>query len=60
MAAFEGRKGECSVPMQPPTASDWPSASSTPPPTFDGLIAAGGCFLLSTVDGKVVCLTGRQ
>jgi outer membrane protein assembly factor BamB len=60
MAAFEGRKGGV---LRAYAASDGKRLAECKldaPPTFDGLIAAGGCLFLSTVDGKVVCLTGRQ
>ena len=29
-------------------------------PVFDGMAAANGCLYLVTIDGKVICLTGKQ
>jgi len=29
-------------------------------PVFDGMAAAGGCLYVSTVDGSVLCLSGRD
>jgi hypothetical protein len=56
MAAFEGRKGAL---LRVYAARDGKSLFEQPleaPPVFDGLIAAGGCLLMSTTDGQVLCL----
>ena len=56
LAAFEGRKG----------AELWAISATTgrklaelprlkAPPVYDGLIAAGACLYLSTIDGRIHC-----
>jgi hypothetical protein len=60
LAAFEGRKGGV---LRAYAAADGTRLSQCKldaPPVFDGLIAADGRLFLSTTDGKVVCLGGRQ
>jgi hypothetical protein len=56
LASFEGRLGG---ELHVLSATDGTPLSKVPldsPPTFDGLIAAGGQLLMSTPDGRVVCM----
>jgi len=59
-AALDGRKG---AQLQAYSAADGRKLAEyelTAPPVFDGLIAAGGRLYWSTMDGKVMCMSGQQ
>jgi len=58
-ASFEGRKGASLVAV---SAKDGRKLTERPldvPPVFDGMIAAGGRLLISTEDGRLVCLGSK-
>jgi len=60
LASFEGRLGGELYAL---SASDGTTLSKTPldsPPIFDGLIAVGGQLLMSTRDGRVMCMGQRN
>lgn len=59
LAAFEGRMGGQ---LQVFSAKDGELVKTQPlasEPAFDGMIAARGKLYISTVDGKVVCMSGK-
>ena len=56
LAAFEGRKGADLWAISAKTGEKLAGIQHLEaPPVYDGLIAAGGCLYLSTLDGRVRC-----
>ncbi len=59
-AAYDGRLG---AKLWAVSAADGEKLFEMPlakAPVFDGLIAAGGRLLISTTDGKLLCLSGKE
>jgi len=59
MASFEGRMGGLVRVNDANTGKNTRQYKLSAPPVFDGMIAAGGNLLLSTTDGRFVCMGGR-
>jgi outer membrane protein assembly factor BamB len=59
MAPFEGRKGGVLRAVSPADGKTLSEVRLPAPPVFDGLIATPGRLLLSTTDGRVVCLGSK-
>ncbi len=59
-AAMSGERGALLVAVSAADGKPIAQQRLAAPPTWDGMAAAGGCLFLSTVDGKVVCLAGKE
>jgi outer membrane protein assembly factor BamB len=59
MASFEGRMGGLVRVYDDNTGKNTRQYKLSSPPVFDGMIAAGDNLLLSTTDGRVVCMGGK-
>ena len=60
LAAFEGRKGALMWAVSAEGGTKLAEYKLDSPPVFDGMIAANGSLYMSTTDGRVVCMRGRQ
>ncbi|MEW6357831.1 MAG: PQQ-binding-like beta-propeller repeat protein [Planctomycetota bacterium] len=60
LAAHEGRKGGRVLVISPEDGKAISEIALDSPPVFDGMIAADNHLVLSTMDGKVVCLGGKE
>ncbi len=58
-AALAGKKGAILMAVSTTDGATLAQQKLKVPPTWDGMAAANGCLYLSTVDGKVLCLTGK-
>jgi len=58
--AWEGRKGGILVVFDAASGKKLSKVKLDAPPVWDGMAAAGGCLFISTVHGKVVCLSARN
>ncbi len=58
-AAYEGKKGASLWAVSAEDGSKLAEYRLDSPPAFDGLIAAGGRLYLSTLDGRIVCMSER-
>jgi len=58
-AALEGKKGGILMAVGPDDGKPAARCDLAAPPVFDGLIAADGRLLMSTMDGKVLCFEGK-
>ena len=59
LAPFEGRQGGLLWAVSSETGERLAEYKLESPPIFDGLIAAGQRILISTLDGRVVCMKPR-
>ena len=59
-AAIEGRKGAVLMAVSTADPDESTQYQLDSPPVFDGMAAAGGRLYMSTVDGKVLCLTPNK
>jgi len=59
-AALEGRKGALLWAVSALDGEELTQYHLDSPPVWDGMAAAGGRLYLSTTDGKVLCMSGRQ
>ena len=60
VAAFAGKKGASLWAVSTADGSKLAELALDSTPVFDGLVAANGRLYMTTVDGKVICLTGRK
>jgi hypothetical protein len=60
MASFEGRRGAVLCSHSAASGEKLTEMGLDAPPVFDGLIAGGGRLFMCTMDGRVLCLGGRQ
>ena len=59
-ASMEGKKGSLLWAVNKADGQKLTETKLDVMPVFDGMIAAGGRLYMSTIDGKVVCLTGKR
>ncbi len=59
-AAFDGRRGGLLRAVSAADGRQLAELRLDGVPVFDGMAAAGGCLLLSTVDGRVLCFAPRE
>ncbi|NOZ20746.1 MAG: PQQ-binding-like beta-propeller repeat protein [Planctomycetes bacterium] len=59
LAAYEGRKGGRILVISPADGKEISEIALDSPPVFDGMIATNNQLVLSTMDGKVVCMSGN-
>jgi len=59
IAALSGKRGGELLVVNPDSGQPGQSVKLSSPPVFDGLIAASGRLITSTLEGKVICWTGR-
>jgi len=58
-ASLEGTKGATLLAFSATEGKELARINLDSPPIFDGMAAANGGIYISTVDGKVVCMTGK-
>jgi hypothetical protein len=58
-AALDGKRGAFLLAVSTADGTTLSQHELKVPPTWDGMAAANGCLYLSTVDGKVLCLTSE-
>jgi hypothetical protein len=59
-AAFAGQKGAALWAMSAGDGKKRSECNLEAPPVFDGMIAANGRLFIATMDGKIVCLGGKD
>jgi hypothetical protein len=59
-AAYEGKKGAALWAVSARDGEQLSQYKLDSPPVLDGMIAANGRWYVSSMDGRVLCLEGRE